>query len=76
MTHITIHLGFYIMWSGWVTTHSHSCLGVRLSIKRSTWGMFSVPKDPIPLCHYGLKETKVKGGLDGGSIRSTYAVRA
>ena len=44
-------------------THSYSCLNVRLSIKRSTWGMFSVPKDPIPLCHFGLKETKVRVDL-------------
>ena len=25
--------------------------------------MFSVPKDPIPLCHYGLKETKARVDL-------------
>ena len=44
-------------------THSYSCLNVRLSIKQSTWGMFSVPKDPIPLRHFGLKETKARVDL-------------
>ena len=63
MTHIMIHIGFYVLRSGWVMTHSYSCLGARLSIKRSTWGMFSVPKDPIPLHHYGLKETKARVDL-------------
>ena len=31
--------------------------------KRSTLGVLSGPKDPIPLRHFGLKETKVKVDL-------------
>ena len=50
MTHITIHVGFHALRSGWVMTHSISCLNVRLSIKWSTLGMLVGPKDPIPLC--------------------------
>ena len=46
-----------------MTIHIHSCLGVRLSIKRSTWDLFSVPMDPIPLCHYGKKETQARVDL-------------
>ena len=36
---------------------------VRLSTKRSTLGMLIGPKDPIPLRHFGLKETKAKVDL-------------
>ena len=60
MTHITIHIGFDALRSGRVMTYSYSCLNVWLSIKRSTLGMLIGPKDPIPLRHFGLKETKVK----------------
>ena len=35
----------------------------RLSTKRSTLGMLSGPKDPIPLWHFRLKETKAKVNL-------------
>ena len=35
----------------------------RLSTKQSTLGMFSGPKDPISLQHFGLKETKAKVDL-------------
>ena len=63
MTHITIHVGFNALRSRWVTTHSYSCLNVRLSIKQSTLGMLIGPKDPIPLWHFSLKETKAKVDL-------------
>ena len=36
---------------------------VRMSRKRSTLGMLVGPKDPIPLRHFGLKETKAKVDL-------------
>ena len=49
MTHVMIHAGFNALQSEWVTTHSYSCLNVRLSIKRSTLGMLIGQKDPIPL---------------------------
>ena len=35
----------------------------RLSTKRSTLGMLSGPKDPIPLRHFRLKETRAKVNL-------------
>ena len=53
----------YVLGEQWMTIHIHSCLGVRLSIKRSTWDLFSVPMDPIPLCHYGKKETMARVDL-------------
>ena len=36
---------------------------VRLSTERSTLGMLIGPKDPIPLRHFSLKETKAKVDL-------------
>ena len=32
----------------------------RCTIVYQTIHMLSVPKDPIPLCHYGIKETKAR----------------
>ena len=41
-------------------THSILCLMI---VKRSTLDMFSGPRDPIPLCHFGLKAVKAKVDL-------------
>ena len=48
------------MQNGCMTTHSILCLMI---VKRSTLDMFSGPRDPIPLCHFGLKEVKAKVDL-------------
>ena len=64
MTHITIHIGFHALWSQMVDDPQYFMFSnVQLSTKRSTLGMLIGPKDPIPLWHFSLKETKAKDNL-------------